>query len=81
MNNLENKKLEMIGFDACLMSSVEVASLLSNYAKYMVASQEVEPGYGWDYRFLGDLKSNTSTVDFGMLVVDYYEKYYKWFVV
>lgn len=72
----KNKKLEMIGFDACLMSSVEVASLLSNYAKYMVASQEVEPGYGWDYRFLGDLKSNTSTVDFGMLVVDYYEKYY-----
>ena len=72
----KNKKLEMIGFDACLMSSVEVASLLSNYANYMVASQEVEPGYGWDYKFLGDLKTSTSSVDFGMSIINYFENFY-----
>lgn len=72
----KNKKLEMIGFDACLMSSMEIASLLSNYANYMVASQEVEPGYGWDYGFLGDLKNSTSTVDFGMSIVNHFENFY-----
>ncbi len=43
------KKLELIGFDACLMATVETAYLLSPYANYMVASQELEPGHGWDY--------------------------------
>ncbi|EKC56272.1 Peptidase C11, clostripain, partial [human gut metagenome] len=31
-------KLEWIGFDACLMSSLEVASVLAPYADYMIAS-------------------------------------------
>lgn len=30
-------------FDACLMSSLEVASVLAPYANYMIASQETEP--------------------------------------
>ena len=38
-------KLEWIGFDACLMSSLEVASVLAPYANYMIASQETEPGW------------------------------------
>lgn len=73
----KNKKLEMIGFDACLMSSIEVASVLSNYAGYMVASQEVEPGYGWDYSFLGEVKKGTSTIDMGMAIVNHYGDFYK----
>ena len=43
-----NNKLAWIGFDACLMSSIETASILSPYADYLVASQENEPGCGWD---------------------------------
>lgn len=46
------KKLELIGFDACLMASVEVAHALAPFAKYMAASQEVEPGAGWDWEVL-----------------------------
>lgn len=48
-------KLEWIGFDACLMSSLEVASVLAPYANYMIASQETEPGWGWNYDFLSEL--------------------------
>lgn len=70
-------KLELIGFDACLMSSVEVASSLSGYANYMVASQEFEPGSGWNYRFLEKVNSNTSTLEFGKSIIDYFEDYYK----
>lgn len=46
------RPLEWIGFDACLMSSVETAYACAPYARYMVASQETEPGTGWDYGFL-----------------------------
>ena len=41
--------VELIGFDTCLMGSLEVASRMSGYARYMVASQESEPAEGWRY--------------------------------
>ena len=44
---------DFIGFDACLMSTVETAAMLAPYARYMVASEEVEPGSGWDYAAIG----------------------------
>ncbi|MBQ8080448.1 MAG: hypothetical protein IJ240_00970 [Clostridia bacterium] len=48
------EKLEYIGFDACLMGSVEVAALLAPYADYLIASEEVLPGNGWDYTAFGN---------------------------
>ena len=41
---------ELIGFDSCLMAAIEVADTIKDYAKYMVASEELEPGLGWDYK-------------------------------
>ena len=43
------KKYDLVGFDACLMGSLETAALLKDYADYMIASEEIEPGSGWDY--------------------------------
>jgi len=45
-------KLEMLGFDACLMATLETASALAPYTNYFVASEEIENGTGWDYRYL-----------------------------
>lgn len=42
-------KFEFIGFDACLMSTLETANILVPYARYMFASEETEPGGGWNY--------------------------------
>ena len=42
-------RLDLLGFDACLMSSYEVASAMAPLADRMVASQELEPGHGWNY--------------------------------
>lgn len=42
-------KLDMIGCDACLMATVELANICVPYADYMLASEETEWGYGWDY--------------------------------
>lgn len=72
-----NNRLEFIGFDACLMSTAEIAYVLSDYADYMIASQEVEPGAGWDYNFLKDISSDTTTYDIGKSIIDKYIKYYE----
>ena len=42
-------KFAFVGFDACLMANYEMALHLRPYADYMVASEETEPGDGWDY--------------------------------
>lgn len=41
--------LDLIGFDMCLMAQLEVGYEVAPYARFMVASQAVEPGYGWPY--------------------------------
>lgn len=48
-------KLAWVGFDACLMSSVELACIWQEHAEYLIASQEVEPSFGWNYAFLQQL--------------------------
>ena len=40
---------DIIGFDACLMADFDVLCALSPYADYIVASEETEPGCGWNY--------------------------------
>lgn len=66
------KKLSWIGFDACLMSTLEVASKLSPYAEYMIASQEREPASGWDYAFLNGIEADADGATTGRRVVDSY---------
>jgi hypothetical protein len=44
------EKLDLLGFDACLMATYETASTMAPLADRMIASQELEPGHGWDYR-------------------------------
>lgn len=46
-------KFEFVGFDACLMGTVETANVLASYARYLYASEETEPGSGWDYTAIG----------------------------
>ena len=66
------RKLSWIGFDACLMGCAEVASALSPYAEYMIASQEREPASGWDYSFLSGLASDADGAAAGRRAVDAY---------
>lgn len=49
----ENPPLELVGFDACLMATVDTANAFSDIARYMVASEETEPGNGWYYTWMG----------------------------
>lgn len=62
----------LIGFDACLMATYEVAKALSPYGNYLLASEELEPGHGWDYRSFALVRDNplAGAVPLGKAVVD-----------
>ncbi len=50
---------DLIGFDACLQGVVDQAWDLRGVADVVVASQELEPGDGWEYQsFLDDLATD-----------------------
>lgn len=70
---------EFIGFDCCLMGNLEIACIIAPYANYMIASSELEPGRGWDYRFLSGLSDNPSMDggEVGAVIVDQYMAYYQ----
>ena len=66
-------KFEFIGFDACLMADIETAYAIKDHANYLVASEETEPGSGWQYtKMLNSLSKNTdqSGKEIGKVIVD-----------
>ncbi|WP_173075463.1 clostripain-related cysteine peptidase [Tenuifilum thalassicum] len=42
-------KIDVIGFDVCLLGQIETAYQFKDLAKYVIASEKTEPGDGWDY--------------------------------
>ena len=66
-------KFDFIGFDACLMGTLETAIAIEPYADYMIASEEAEPGTGWYYtNWLKMLNqsSSTNTLNLGRQICD-----------
>lgn len=47
--NVTAVHFDIIGMDACLMANLESAEAIRSAADYLVASEELEPGHGWDY--------------------------------
>lgn len=59
--SMEKQPLELIGFDTCLMATVDVAYTFADLAHYLVASEETEPANGWYYsQWVGTLAQNPS---------------------
>ncbi|MDX9720149.1 MAG: clostripain-related cysteine peptidase, partial [Myxococcota bacterium] len=68
-------KIDIVGFDACLMGMWEVAEATAPYANYLLASSETEPGAGWPYHgFMPQLIADPymSAEELGIAVVDAY---------
>lgn len=64
---------DFVGFDACLMATLETGLMMSSYADYMIASEETEPGIGWYYTdWLNELSKDPSmpTTQIGKNIVD-----------
>lgn len=77
--SLIGENFKIVGFDACCMSTLEIANVVKNHADIMVASQEVEMGPGWNYRTtLEPFENNTlSKETFATHIVDMYQKEYE----
>ena len=76
---IPNKRFDIVGFDACLMNTIEVAYQLKDTAKVIVGSEETEPAAGWPYdRVLAALaaKPSMSPPELGKTIVDLYIKSY-----
>ena len=75
----ENPPVDIIGFDACLMASMEVAESLHGVASYLVGSEQTEPGNGWDYvKLMTSLAENPrmNPLQLSRAVADTYMDYY-----
>jgi hypothetical protein len=71
------KKIDILGFDACLMGSIECNASWADYAKYIVGSEETIPGYGWGYEtVLKSLTKSISPKNFASAMVESYKKTY-----
>ena len=68
---MSGQKLEWVGYDACLMAVQDIAETNSDYFNYMIASEESEAGYGWDYdTWVDDLYSKKTTTTILKAIVD-----------
>lgn len=64
---------EMIGFDACLLGSLEVATAISPFAKFMLGSEDLEP-LAWDYQAFDAITRDPTIAadELGRRIVDGY---------
>jgi len=66
-------KFDFVGFDACLMATMETALATEPYSDYLIASEETEPATGWYYTgWLNTLSANSSapTTELGKQIID-----------
>ncbi len=70
---------EFIGYDCCLMATMETAYEMSPYTHYLIASEELEPSFGWDYNWLDELSNNPnySGEEIGNVIVDKFVDFYE----
>ena len=74
------RKIDLLGFDACLMNMLEVVYQVRGECNVVTGSQEVEPGDGWPYdSILSSLiKDPFMTAEtLGKMIVDKYIQYYE----
>ena len=79
LRKIISKKLDVIGFDACLMAMIETGYAMRDVGQIMVASQELVPGNGWNYKlWLQGLvgKPEMSGTELGKALVSAYQQEY-----
>ena len=71
----EKPPFDLMGFDTCLMATLDVANTFSSIGKYLVASQETEPANGWFYTGWAEALSKNPEMDgleLGKIICDTY---------
>lgn len=72
-------RFDIVSYDACLMSMVETAYSLRRCTDYIVGSQELEPGAGWNHTLVLEKLTNHPTMNpeqlAAAMVLSYQEQY------
>jgi len=74
------RRIDLLGMDACLMSSLEVAYEVRDRARFLVGSEENAPNQGWPYdRILATLTADPAlaTEELARSIVEHYIAYYR----
>ena len=74
------RNLDLLGMDACLMAMFEICYDIKDYVDYFVASQEVEPGEGWEYTSMFNALTTMPTMtppELAKIIVTGYGRYYR----
>jgi hypothetical protein len=73
------QSFDIVGFDACLQGVFDQAYVLRDQADYIVASEDIEPGDGWDYTNWLDIfteQANVGAEQLATRAVTSYEDFY-----
>lgn len=72
-----NRKLDIIGFDACIMATIEIAYEFRDLVDYMVGSMNYIQDNGWSYdRIFGNITASAmNPADFSTHIVKSYQAY------
>jgi hypothetical protein len=73
-------RVDVLGCDACLMNMIEIAYELKEVVRFMVGSEETEPGTGWPYtEILQQLAAHPeqSPEDLAKTIVAEYGQWYR----
>ena len=71
-------KFDIVGYDACLMGTLENALMLEKHADYLIGSEETEPGVGWYHtNWLNKLSSDPAvpSTELGKIIIDDFVSY------
>ncbi len=74
------QKLDLIGFDACLMGQIDVLQAVAPYGHVAVGSADLEPGEGWAWNaWLSDLakKPQNDAVALAPSIIKSFTAFYK----
>jgi len=74
------RKIDIVGFDACLMGMIEVCYELKDVTNIVIGSEMLIPGYGWPYENLMQYLSANPNADpytFSREIVAQYVSYYE----
>lgn len=80
-NIVDEKKIkfDIIGFDMCLMSMLEVYAQIADFANVAIASEELEPGTGWNYegmlKFITENPTSNARTFASQITKSYYDFY------
>jgi hypothetical protein len=55
-------KFKFLGFDACLMSSIEIAYQIMQHSEFLIASESPEPSDGWPYHRVMKILSSSNEI-------------------